>query len=179
MSFCRMGVKCVAMKFIIGFIQRLKYLFTSARFVVEGASMEPTLVNGQSVVAVRSGRRSIRLERGDIVVFSHPEYPGRVFIKRIVGFPDEQVRVEGGEVYIDDLLLQEPYLNGWTVDRPDLNRTWWNGPSELFVVGDNRQESQDSRTFGPVDGQLIFGRVWLRCWPLGAWTVEPGRKGRE
>ena len=159
---------------IVRFVQRLINLFTSARFVVEGNSMLPTLGDGQSVVAVRSRRRWNRLERGDIVVFCHLEFPGRVFIKRLVGLPDEQVRVENGAVYIDGVLLEEPYLDGQSVERQDLNRNWWNGPGELFVVGDNRQESEDSRTFGPVDGGLVLGRVWLRCWPLSAWAIEPG-----
>ena len=140
--------------------------------------MLPTLVEGQSVVAVRSGRSWNRLERGDIVVFRHLEFPNRVFIKRVVGFPDEQVRVENGAVYVDDVFLEEPYLNGQNGGRPELNRTWWNGPGELFVVGDNRLESQDSRTFGPVDGGLVLCRVWLRCWPLSTWAIEPGRDSR-
>lgn len=164
------------MRLFIRFFQRLINLFTSARFVVEGDSMLPTLGSGQSVVAVRSKRSWNQLERGDIVVFRHLEFPGRVFIKRVVGFPEEQVRVENGAVYIDDLFLEESYLNGQGGGRPDLNRTWWNGPGELFMVGDNRQESQDSRTFGPVDRGLVLGRVWLRCWPLISWAMEPGRR---
>lgn len=165
------------MNLLVKFAQRVINLFTSARFVVEGDSMLPTLGQGQSVVAVRSSMTWNRLERGDIVVFNHPDFPGRVFIKRIVGLPDEQVRVENGVVYIDDVLLEEPYLDGWETHRSDLNRTWWNGPEELFLVGDNRRDSQDSRTFGPVDGGLVLGRVWLRCWPLSDWAVEPGRNG--
>ncbi|PKB66069.1 MAG: signal peptidase I [SAR202 cluster bacterium Io17-Chloro-G4] len=163
------------MGMIIRFVQRLINLFTSARFVVKGNSMLPTLGDGESVVAVRSRSSWNRLVRGDIVVFRHLEFPDRVFIKRIVGFPDEQVRVENGAVYIDDVFLEEPYLDGQEGGRQDLNRTWWNGRGELFLVGDNRQDSQDSRTFGPVDGGMILGRVWLRCWPLGAWEMEPGR----
>ena len=130
------------------------------------------------MVAVRSSRPWNWLERGDIVVLHHMEFPGRVFIKRIVGLPDEQVRVDKGSIYIDDVLLDEPYLDELEVSRQDHNRTWWNGPGELFLVGDNRQDSHDSRTFGPVDGGLILGRVWLRCWPLSAWSMEPGR-GKE
>ena len=132
--------------------------------------MLPTLVEGQSVVAVRTRRSWNRLERGDIVVFRHLEFPNRVFIKRVVGFPDEQVRVENGAVFVDDVFLEEPYLNGQNEGRPELNRTWWNG---------NRLERQDSRTFGPVDGALVLGRVWLRCWPLRRWAIEPGRDGRK
>ena len=163
------------MRIFIRATQRLINLFTSARFVVEGDSMLPTLGEGQSVLAVRSRRSWNRLERGDIVVFRHLEFPGRVFIKRIVGLPDEQVRVENGAVYIDDVLMEEPYLDRRYASGQDVDRTWWNGPGELFLVGDNRQESQDSRTFGPMDGGLILGRVWLRCWPLSAWAMEPGK----
>ena len=140
--------------------------------------MSPTLGQGQSMVAVRSSRSWNRLQRGDIVVFRHLEFPGRVFIKRIVGLPEEQVRVENGTIYIDDVLLEEPYLGGREVSSQDLNRTWWTGPGELFLAGDNRQDSQDSRTFGPIDGGSILGRVWLRCWPLRAWAMEPGRRQR-
>ena len=166
------------MRIFIRFFQRLINLLTSARFVVEGDSMSPTLGQGQSVVAVRSGRSWNRLQRGDIVVFRHLEFPGRVFIKRIVGLSEEQVRVENQTIYIDDVLLEEPYLGGREVSIQDLNRTWWNAPGELFLAGDNRQDSQDSRTFGPIDGGLILGRVWLRCWPLSAWAMEPGRRQR-
>ena len=141
--------------------------------------MSPTLVDGQRVVAVRSSRQWNPLERGDILVFHHPEFPGRISIKRIVGLPDEQVRVDRGAIYIDDVLLEEPYLDGREVSRQDHNRNWWNGPNELFLVGDNRQDSLDSRTFGPVDGGWVLGRVWLRCWPLSAWAMEPGREDRE
>ncbi len=164
------------MRIVIRTIQRMINVFTSARFVVEGDSMSPTLENGQSVVAVRSGLRWNRLERSDIVVFRRLEFPGRIFIKRIVGLPYEQVRVDKGAIYIDDVLLDEAYLGGPDVSRQDHNRTWWNGPGELFLVVDYRQDSQDSRSFGPVDVGLILGLVWLRCWPLSAWVMEPGRR---
>ena len=176
--------------------QTLVNLLTSARFVVDGNSMSPALDNGQWVLAVRPIRSWNRLRRGDIVVLRHPVWTKRTFIKRIVGLPDEEVCLEGGIVYLNGVLLEEEYIAASDsgglesgslesgsleskevgVNRERHHGEWWNGPEEYFVLGDNRQDSQDSRVFGPVDRRLILGRVWFRCWPLRSWGAVPGRR---
>ena len=139
--------------------------------------MLPTLANGQSVLAVRPRFSWNQIRRGDIVVFRHPMLADRTYIKRIAGLPGEDLRVEGGLVYLNGVLMEEPYLNGPAANRPEHDREWWLGPNEYFVLGDNRSDSQDSRTFGPIDRRLILGRVWFLCWPPGAWGPIPGKTG--
>ncbi len=141
----------------------------SARVRVEGDSMTPTLTDGQSVLVVRPVFPWNRLQRGDVVVLNPPGGPNSAdwFIKRIIGMPGEEVVLDGACVYVDDLLaatLSVPATAGAYA-----RREWWNGPDEYFVLGDNPADSRDSRAFGPVASERIVGRVWLRCWPPGAW----------
>ncbi len=144
-------------------------LVTSSRYQVDGNSMAPTLVGGQYLLAKSSRATSLRLGRGDIVVFMHPQHIRRVYIKRIVGLPDESISINHGVTYINDYLFAEPYLIGSKPTRIESDREWWNGPEEYFVLGDNRNDSEDSRTFGPINKSLIVGRVWFRYWPPSNW----------
>ena len=164
-------------------LQGLIDLLTSARFVVDGDSMLPALADKEWVLAVRPRFSWNRLRRGDIVVVRHPVWVKRTYLKRIVGLPDEEIGLRDGRVYVEGSQLEEGYptLRGGDGRRDD--RDWWTGPEEFFVLGDNRGDSQDSRSFGPVTRQLIVGRVWLRCWPRRAWgRIDPGggpSQGRE
>ena len=144
-------------------------VLTSARYRVEGDSMSPALADQESVLAVRPRFSWNQPRRADIVVLRHPERSDRTFIKRIVGLPNEDLRVDSGLVYVAGVLLEEPYIVGRIPGRADRDGEWWTGPDEYFVLGDNRRDSQDSRAFGPVDRGLILGRVWFRCWPLRTW----------
>ena len=142
----------------------------SARVRVEGDSMTPTLEDGQSVLVVRPVFPWNRLQRGDVVVLTPPAptpglTEGTWFIKRLAGMPDEEIVLEGGRVYADDVLLAELSAGA----EGDARREWWNGPDEYFVLGDNPADSRDSRAFGPVPGERIIGRVWFRIWPPSAW----------
>lgn len=139
--------------------------------------MLPALANRESVLAVHAKSSQNQLRRGDIVVFRHPVWKDRTYIKRIVGLPNEDLCLEEGLVYLNGELLEETYLAGPFAAGRDHNREWWLGPNEYFVLGDNRSDSQDSRAFGPVDRRLIVGRVWFRCWPLRSWgrVSEQGR----
>ena len=137
--------------------------------------MLPALANRESVLAVRIKFCGNRLRRGDIVVLQHPVLKGRTYIKRIIGLPNEDLRLEKGLVYLNGDLLEETYLDGPFTAGRDRDREWWMGPDDYFVLGDNRSDSQDSRAFGPVDRRLILGRVWFRCWPLRSWGRISGR----
>ncbi|MBM10931.1 MAG: signal peptidase I [Chloroflexi bacterium] len=131
------------MKTLLSFFQGCVNVLFSARYRVEGDSMLPSLAHGESVLVVRTRFRWNRLRKGDVALFERPGAAGGTYIKRVAGLPDEDLSVEG--------------------------REWFNGPDEYFFLGDNRADSEDSRTFGPVSAGLIKGRVWFRCWPPTRW----------
>ena len=149
--------------------QALINLVSSARYQVDGDSMLPSLASKQYVLAVPRRFSWNLLRRGDIVVLRHPVLSRHVYIKRIVGLPDEDIRLEGGQVSVNGRPLPEVRLNGQSYHRGEYDREWWIGSDEYFVMGDNRHNSQDSRTFGPINARLIIGRVWFRYWPLNTW----------
>ena len=141
-------------------------IFFSARFRVEGESMLPLFRDGESVLVVRTRFRWNRLRRGDLVVFTRPTGSGGTTIKRVVGLPGEDIKLTGGQVFVDGQLLGEDHVRetGGVQEGE-----WFNGPDEYFLLGDNRAESTDSRSFGPVSGESIRGRAWFRCWPPLKW----------
>jgi len=144
-------------------------LLTSSRYQVDGSSMFPALVSGQYVLATSMRLASQPLTRGEIVVLKHPLHTHRVYIKRIVGLPDESISMNWGVTYVNDSHLAEPYLIVANPAGAGPYREWWTGPEEYFVMGDNRTDSEDSRSFGPIDKGLIIGKVWFRYWPPRAW----------
>lgn len=159
----------------------LNLLFSSP-VRVEGDSMTPTLEDRQLVLVVRPVFPWNRLRRSDVVVLTPPSpTPGLPedtwFIKRVAGMPDEEIVLSGNRLYADDVLLAElsgpnahPDPSAGSGEGParEARREWWNGPDEYFVLGDNPNDSRDSRAFGPVPGERVIGRVWLRIWPLNS-----------
>ena len=135
---------------------------------VKGNSMEPTLKNGQLVQSQPLRRSSFHQGlRGKIVAFRHPLNPVTIYIKRVTGLPGEHVAINGGLVEIEGQPLSEVYLPG-PLETPASGATQWvNDSSEVFVMGDNRADSEDSRRFGPVPLSLIVGQVSFRWWPPG------------
>ena len=141
--------------------------FVGQRTEVEGASMENTLHNGDNLIVDKLSYRFHDPDRFDIIVF--PQEDGRYFIKRIIGLPGESVRIdEDGFIYINGENLQESY--GKEVMRdPGLAKDGIQlGADEYFVLGDNRNDSMDSRMaeVGPIVGERIIGRAWLRIYPF-------------
>lgn len=141
-------------------------------FYVKGASMEPNFYDQEYLIIDEISYRFHAPARGDIVVFRYPRNPEEFFIKRVIGLPGERVQVKDGFVYIynqehkDGIELPEKYLSA------DLRTYALNeeittlGQSEYYVLGDNRNSSKDSRSFGAVDKKFITGRVLLRGWPF-------------
>lgn len=105
-------------------------------------------------------------KRGDVVVFDYPEDPQRQFVKRIIGEPGERVQIEGGQVSVDGVRLDEDYLRSISSTNMHPVRL---GEGEYFVMGDNRTGSQDSRHWGPLPADHIIGKVWAIYWPRSAW----------
>ena len=142
--------------------------FVVEAFRVPTESMVPTLQVGDRFLANKFVYRFAEPERGDIVVFdSIEEYDDEAFVKRVAGLPGDVVRVEGGALFVNGEPEDEPYLNTDVV--PDLTPSY--GPTEvpegkIFVLGDNRGNSGDSRFFGFVPTETVKGEAFLRFWPL-------------
>jgi signal peptidase I len=138
---------------------------------VEGLSMYATLDDNDYLIANKVDYRLHPPQRGDIIILRPPTNNSLDFIKRVIALPGERLLIRDGIVYINGHKLDEPYLpEAWTT----LNNPppWSVGdgavipPNEYFVMGDNRNRSQDSRIFGPISRDRIDGRAWFRIWPL-------------
>jgi signal peptidase I len=154
--------------------------FVAQPYQVQQQSMENTLQPGEYVLVDKLTPRIADYGRGDVVVFSPPEgydQGGNTpFIKRVIGLPGDTVAVRDGQVIVNGKALAEPYTfpgsppNAPTDAPPD--RTEWTiAKGELFVLGDHRGASSDSRVFGPIKRDSVIGRAWLRYWPLSAFGI--------
>ena len=159
----------------------------TARRVVEGPSMEPNLHRGQALLISRIGISGFsRLAyasthpetplndegwvppRGAVVTLVHPTDPNTLLVKRVVGLPGEEILIDRGEIYIDGKALAEPYVvfhDQRSMSRLEIP------PDTIFVMGDNRPASGDSRSFGPVPRTNLLGVVVLRYWPPAEFKV--------
>ncbi len=142
----------------------------TARFVVDGNSMQPNFASDQFIIVSRLSYIVGQPQRGDVVVFHYPLQSDRDFIKRIAGLPGEKVTILDGIVYINDKRLDEPYIENFC-ERNRCDGEWSVGEDEFFVLGDNRGASKDSQDFGPVHRKFIVGRAFMRYWPLEDLTV--------
>jgi signal peptidase I len=150
------------------FIALLLNMFAVQPTKVRGQSMEPTLHSDEYLLVEKITYRIRPPQRGDVVVFRYPRDEQENFIKRIIALPGETVEIRLGHVYINGKPLLEPYL--LQLPRDDMPPT--KVPADhYFVLGDNRLNSNDSRTFGFVTMQEILGRAWLRYWPLNQITL--------
>ena len=134
--------------------------------------MEPTLSQGQRLL-IRPLSHRDSVARGDIVIAHAPRLLDTDYIKRIIGLPGEHVRIGDGHIFISNRALPEPYLTDgeWSVD--DSVRQWLLAEDEYLVLGDNRNDSSDSRSFGPLSRDHILGKAWLCYWPPRAWGWLP------
>jgi signal peptidase I len=129
---------------------------------VSGLSMEPYIRSGEYVIINTFAYRIGTPHRGEIVAFRHDNDARAVFIKRVVGLPGERVRVERGRVYVDGRVLDEPYVQS-NDDRSFAEVTV--PAASVYVLGDNRANSEDSRIFGPVPDDRLIGRAVAGIWP--------------
>jgi len=134
----------------------------SARVRVDGGSMMPTLTNGELVIVNKLIYRLGEPKRGDIIVFYFPVDPSQEFIKRVIGLPGDQVSIHKGVITINGQRLEEAYLSVNTSYEGD----WTVAEGQLFVLGDNRNNSLDSRNWGTVPMDYVIGKAFFIYWPL-------------
>ena len=158
--------------------------FVAQPYKVQQRSMQHTLEPEEYVLVDKLTPRFDTYKRGDIVVFTPPpdwvQEDGTPFIKRVIGLPGETVDIHDGHVYINDIQINEPYLYAEPPDTPPQpttvqgdQHTWVVPTGDVFLMGDHRQNSEDSRTFGTVAVSQVIGRAWLRYWPLDTFGILP------
>lgn len=133
-------------------------------FLVSGASMEPNFSDGNYLLIDEVTYRFREPERGEVVVFRYPKDPSTFFIKRIIGLPGEKVVFKNGNVYINNIRLEEDYLSDALRSGDNLVITLKD--DQYFVLGDNRSHSFDSRNWGPISKEHIIGIARLRILPV-------------
>ena len=165
-SFILDVVKIVVVALII--VLPIRY-FLFQPFLVSGSSMEPNFHNGDYLIVDEISYHLHNPRRGEVIVFRYPLDPSKRFIKRVIGLPGETLTIQEGRINIkeaggEEVVLDEssylklaPNLNDFSVTL---------GDNQYFVMGDNRNFSFDSRSWGPVSGNNIIGRVWLKLWPF-------------
>jgi len=139
----------------------------SARVRVDGFSMVPTLQDGEYVLVNRLAYRNSLPTRGDIIVFVSPQAPNLDLIKRVIGLPGNTVRIFDGKVQINGETLQEPYIAA----APVYNGEWQVPEGNLFVLGDNRNDSSDSHAWGLLPIENVIGKAILIYWPIPEWNM--------
>lgn len=148
--------------------------FVGQRTEVEGSSMEPTLSDNDNLIVDKISYRFRDPRRFDIIVFPFPHEKNVYFIKRIIGMPGETVRIEeDGDILINGEVLEEDYGKEVILSAGLAGETITLGEDEYFVLGDNRNNSSDSRdpSVGNISREQIVGRAWVRIWPLSKFGV--------
>ena len=151
--------------------------FIAQPFIVSGASMESTFYNNEYLIVDQLSYRFDDPKRGDVVIFRYPRDPSTFFIKRVIGLPGETISIEDRVVIIEN----DAYPEGIAIDEPyvaameeETNLTLTLGDDEYFVMGDNRDQSSDSRKWGSLNEDDIIGRALLRLFPLTRADILPG-----
>lgn len=169
-----------AIKFIlVAFLVALPFKwFVAQPFIVSGVSMVPTFEQNEYLIIDKVSYHWDKPQRGDVIIFEYPLDPSYYFIKRIVGMPGETVAIDGVNVSITDSsgstrTLSEPYISSLNPKKQHSTTTLARG--EYFVLGDNRDESADSREWGPLQKKFIVGRALLRMYPFSHFGLLPGK----
>ncbi|KMK96839.1 signal peptidase I [Rossellomorea marisflavi] len=171
-------IKALAIGLII-FIVIRTFLFSN--YVVDGESMMPTLQDGNKLVVNKIGYQIGDLHRFDVLVFHANEKED--YVKRVIGLPGDTVTYKNDKLYINGKYYEEPYLDTYKAENSggkltgDFTLEELTGDKKvpkgkLFVLGDNRRGSEDSRYFGFIDREQVVGKVNLRYWPLNEWDVQ-------
>jgi signal peptidase I len=132
---------------------------------VEGTSMQPHLVDQERIFVNRFIYRFAEIHRGDVVVFWFPKDPNKSFIKRVLALPGDEVEIRNGAVYVNGAKQDEPYLTREFQDHDSYPKTIV-PEDQYFVLGDHRNSSNDSRNWGWVPRENIYGKAVFRYWPV-------------
>jgi signal peptidase I len=136
--------------------------FAMQNFRVEGFSMEPNLHDGEFLLVSKVEYMLHQPERGDVIVFRFPNQPSRDFIKRVIGLPGDRIEILNGQILLNGQPLDEIYpLNHGTYTYGPVTA----GTDEYFVLGDNRNNSSDSHSWGMLPTKNIIGKAWFSYWP--------------
>lgn len=139
---------------------------------IESHSMQPNFYEGEFILVNKLAYRLGAPERGDVLVFHNPNNEDEDYIKRIIGLPGDNLDIHNGTVFINGKPLVEQY----PINEIPPSSTYGPvviEPDHLFVMGDNRPQSQDSRSFGQLSEDLIVGKAWVRVWPFNKFGIIP------
>jgi signal peptidase I len=131
---------------------------------IEGSSMEPNFHNGEYLLVNKLAYRLGEYERGDVIVFKYPGDTSKDYIKRVIGLPGDTIEIRDGMLYVNDQLVSEPYEvmpMSYLSEMPRVVE-----PDTLYVMGDNRPASSDTRDWGLLDQDLVIGQAWLAIYPF-------------
>ncbi len=148
-------------------IAMLVQAFLIKPFTIHQVSMEPTLDEGDRILINRVVYHFRDPENGDVIVFHSPVTAGEDLVKRVIAVGGDTVAVNGGRLYVNGVAQDEPYLleQNFVGEYPETKIL----TGQLFVMGDNRNNSGDSRFFGPIDEKLVLGCAFVTYWPIGHW----------
>lgn len=153
----------------IGSIFIVLYLFILQPNQIKGASMEPSFYTNEYILTSKITYKFRSPKKGDVIVFKSPKNPDIEYIKRVIGLPGDKITVKENEVYVNDQIVNENYIaaktNLWEGGFLKENTPVIVPQDELFVMGDNRPRSSDSREFGPINSSSIVGVVFYRYFP--------------
>jgi signal peptidase I len=159
-------IRIVAIAFVLAFL--LRTFIVEPRFIPSG-SMEPTLQVYDRIIVDKISYQVSQPQRGEILIFYPPASPfiednSKAYIKRLIGLPGDQIRIQAGQVFVNDIAIAEPYI----AEPADytFKGTVTVPPNSYWVMGDNRNNSNDSHVWGFLPRQNILGRAILRFWPL-------------
>lgn len=146
------------------------YLLIMRPHKIKGQSMMPNFPDSEYLLTEKVSYYLRGPERGDVVVFTPPVSDTDEFIKRVIGLPGETIMVKDGHVYINDKLLNEPYLKDTVITSGGSfltdDKEYLIPDGKYFVLGDNRPNSSDSRYWGPITKSAMSGRAWIIYWPV-------------
>ena len=170
LRFCIEFAIALAIAFVLTWLVKT---FIAQPYEVPSGSMQPTIMIGDRIIAEKLSYAFGSVERGDIVVFKDKTQPGRILVKRVIALAGQTVDLRDGYVVIDGVRLYEPYTHGsssyvlpTTFNNMEITYPYTIPEGHLWVMGDNREDSADSRYFGPIEETAVEGRIFMVFWPF-------------